>query len=185
TFQAGAQGTTSINYTLPITAPTANQASPTMLAATGVSGSAVTLGWASAASAPLFAVKSSYQDYTTTSLVSDNDLSVSLVSGATYIFEAFLSFTDESGDQTQAKIGFAAPTGTFKFGWNCSADGANTYSTVVNSAGSASNTIQIANNNSSYETFVHVKGIIITTASGTLQLECERVAGTTLRLQAD
>lgn len=41
TFTAGAQGATNINYTLPIALPTTNQ----VLAATGVVGSAVTLGW--------------------------------------------------------------------------------------------------------------------------------------------
>ncbi|HET7152906.1 MAG TPA: hypothetical protein VFJ29_04005, partial [Candidatus Kapabacteria bacterium] len=46
TFQAGAQGATNINYTLPTSLPTANQT----LTATAVAGSAVTLGWASGGS---------------------------------------------------------------------------------------------------------------------------------------
>jgi hypothetical protein len=41
TFQAGAQGATNVNYTLPVALPTTNQ----VLTATGVAGSAVTLGW--------------------------------------------------------------------------------------------------------------------------------------------
>ena len=45
TFQAGAQGVPNINYTLPTSLPTANQA----LTATAVAGSAVTLGWTNAA----------------------------------------------------------------------------------------------------------------------------------------
>ena len=52
TFQAGAQGTNTYNYTLPITTPTANQ----VLAATAVGGAtpyAVTLGWASAMTNPM------------------------------------------------------------------------------------------------------------------------------------
>jgi hypothetical protein len=179
TFAAGAQGSTTINYTLPTTQPSANQ----VLTAASVSGSgpyAVTLGWAAAGgSSPLFAMKSSLQNYTTTGLTSDNDLSLSLSANATYTFEGYLVFSDPNGFGLNAKIAFTVPaSSTLSFGYltpfgvASPSDG-----NVISSSGTATHTISIQNSSTDL-TYVHVRGIVVTSStSGSLLLKCARVGG--------
>ena len=178
---AGAQGTTTINYTLPTSQPSANQ----VLTATAVSGSgpyAVALGWSTPSGGTgsiSFVKKTADQNYTSSSLTNDTHLSLSITSSATYIFEGFLCFSDPNQYGLKPAIAFTVPSGsTIKFGVSSAYGINNVYDgSIVSASGTSSNTISIENGNAQ-ETFVYVKGIVVTGSnSGTLQLKCARVGG--------
>ncbi len=168
TFSAGAQGSTTINYTL----PTSQGASNSVLANDG-SGN---LSW-TPSSSTIFKRKTNQQDYTTTSLVSDTNLYVSLNTNATYTFTCFLSFSDPEYSGNSVKIGFTSPTGsTLKYGINDASAGFGGSRSVINGSGTVSTTISIDNTSTS-ETCVLVTGIVITSSSsGTLQFKCEETS---------
>ncbi|HET6399953.1 MAG TPA: hypothetical protein VFH95_01005, partial [Candidatus Kapabacteria bacterium] len=171
-----------LSYTLPTSAASTSGQQSAM-----VNDGSGNLSWSNIGQIK-FARKTAYQDYTSTALTSDSHLSIALDTSATYTFDAFLSFTDESANGTDGKLAFSVPGGsTLKFGWDDAQNSNPGNSTVVNTSGTATAVaLGIENNNSTYETFVHVKGIVLTgTTSGSLLLKCERVGGTTLRLQAN
>ncbi|HWF43929.1 MAG TPA: hypothetical protein VG537_04740, partial [Candidatus Kapabacteria bacterium] len=186
TFQSGAQGATSINYTLPTLTPSSNQ----VLTATTVSGSAVTLGWAasSGGNSMLFARKTNVQDFVTTGLIVDTNLKLSLSSGSTYIFDAFLSFSDPNASGDNLSIGFNIPANsTIKFGVEDAAIAPGANPTVVSatnaSSTSASTTLSIDNNGTA-ETLIYVKGIVITgSTSDYIQLKCARVGSSAIGIR--
>ena len=171
TFAAGAQGSTTINYTL----PTSQGATNSVMQNDG-SGN---LSWTSMGQI-LFKRKTNQQDYDYTYLVSDTNLFVTLAANATYTFDAFLSFSDPGTNGNSAKIAFTVPAGcTLKFGVNDAESSLNGVPTVVNTSGTSTTTLALYNDAYGVaETFVFVEGIVISgSTSGDLQLKCARVGG--------
>lgn len=107
TFVAGAQGTTSYNYTLPTTTPTANQ----VLTATSVSAPNVTLGWSTPSgggTTSIVKVKLADQDITNNaSPQNDNTLSASLTAGTWHIRGMLIMEVTAGPNGTDARFDFA------------------------------------------------------------------------------
>ena len=125
----------------------------------------------------LFARKLYAQPYSSTSMVNDSNLYLSLSANATYIFDAFLSFSDPAVTGQSPVISFTAPAGcTLKYGVNCAYSTPTTaWGTVVTGSGTSSHTQNINSGWNTEETFVYVKGIVVTGATGgNLQLRCAR-----------
>ncbi len=117
TFKAGAQGSTTINYTLPTTQPSANQ----VLGATSVSGTGpynVTLGWLDSANfigSVEYVIKASDESHSSsTTLQDDNDLTLAIPANQTW--EIVGDLIASSGSTTpNLKMGFTVPSGaTFR-----------------------------------------------------------------------
>ncbi len=168
TLQAGDQGSTTINYTLPTAQPATND----VLTATEISGSgpyAVTLGWASAGgSGPVFASNSSNQDYTGTSLHDVSGLGASVAASATYTFDGFIQISDPNNAGLNYKLAFTAPSGS-TLQWGFIDPTATRTHTIVSGSGTETN--NTFSTNPSAE-MIRVTGILITSSnSGTLQLQ--------------
>ena len=168
TFQAGAQGSTNINYTLPIAPGAANS----KLQNDG-SGN---LSWSSIGVIS-FARKTTDQDVTSTSLTNDNALVLPVLANATYIFHGFLSVSDPNLAGLSYRFAFTSPSGsTLKFGFIDATTPGGVSSTIVN--GSGTQTYQLST--STNEIFIQVDGIVVTGGTaGNLQLQFRKVSGGT------
>lgn len=112
-FRAGAQGA-NINYTLPITTPTVNQ----VLAATAVSGSNVTLGWATSSGSGSAVTSTMGADFN----IPDGDdvlndvtgLSVAVAANTTYEVIGRITL-DETAGGDDLRLRFVGPAGAVLF----------------------------------------------------------------------
>lgn len=127
-----------------------------------------------AALLPLFAKKTATQAVTSsTTLVNDNELFVSVLANATYEVDTFIIYDGAAG--TAIKVGFTAPSGATLDWWNNGTSGGNT--SFINtgpfwgwSAIGTSNTIGTAGAGS--EGVCRPGGILVTSSTpGTFQLQ--------------
>jgi hypothetical protein len=111
TFKAGAQGATTINYTLPTTQPTANQ----VLTASTVTGTGpynVALGWGSGSgSSTVYAIKTADETHaSTTTLQDDDELAVTLGANQTWEITSMIMAMANS-TVPNLKMAFSLPAG--------------------------------------------------------------------------
>lgn len=181
TFQAGAQGVTNINYTLPITAPTAGQ----ILSSTATGA----LSWATAPSV-VFARKTADVILTpsNTTLQPDADLFVPLIANATYEFSGVIAYDGSGGGGTTAsdlKIALNY-TGTFSsFRWSVDQAGTAITPSSITTNATAASTFHVDATTAANTQSIFVSGIIITTGIGNLQFQeaqaTSQAATTTIR----
>jgi hypothetical protein len=170
TFKAGAQGATTINYTLPTAQPTANQ----VLTASTVTGTGpynVALGWAngSGGSSTLYAIKSADESHaSSTTLQDDDELAVTLGANQTWEITSMIMAMANS-TVPNIKIAFSLPAGATMRMWVTGVQD-NTTTAYDNFTLNASNTakkmtIGVTNN----ATLISIHGWVTTsTTSGDL-----------------
>lgn len=167
TFQAGAQGSTSIAYTLPTSQ--------------GVSGSTLqnngsgTLSW-SRVGQVLFGRRTENFNVTSTSLQSDTSLVVQLDSNSVYTFEAFLTVSDVNAAGISISIGIVAPTGSsIKWGYVNPNSALGTGGTTKTSSGAETGLMTMLG---ASEMDLWFRGVVVTSSTpGSLQMRLRKSGG--------
>lgn len=171
TFAAGAQGATSINYTLPTTTPDVDQ----VLTATAVAGNNVTLGWSTPSGGGGGSWPQQYREVwgdvangNAENNLSVADLEVDLDANSVYSFEMLIKLRVDREDQYDGPSAMLFSFGTPE-GWEGTYQSWETYSEGGDGApreSLTSETWQYAND----PTYVVIRGFVRTNGSnGTLQ----------------
>ncbi|MBS1904501.1 MAG: hypothetical protein JSS75_12405 [Bacteroidetes bacterium] len=188
-IKAGAQGTTTINYTLPTSQPSAGQ----VLSASSVSGSGpynVSLGWSTSSgtgTAPEYAIKSADQSIANSAtLTNDNDLSLAIGANETWEVSGELIATSAS-TTPDIKIAFTVPSGATLRIWLTGRveDATTTEESRTLSSSGVGKSISIT---TSAATLIHFQGWVqnsSTSGNVTMQWAQNTSSGTAVVLKAD
>jgi hypothetical protein len=180
TFQAGAQASNYINYTLPTvtTAPTANQ----VLTISSISGNGAlatpyvaALTWSNSGS-EVFAMHTATTNITSTSLAVDPTLQLTLVANATYEFSGVIAYDGAgTGGTTASNLNIAMhfATGTLtSIRWSADQAGTAVSPSSITTDGTAITSFHVDPVTATNDQSIFISGIIVVGATGgTLEVE--------------
>jgi|GEM_PF-2462816 len=170
TLQAPAVIATSHTYTMPAATGTANQVLR-VASAPAPTAAAATLEWATAATAPVFARRTSNQNYALNVLANDAQLVVALSANDVFEFEAMIAY---EGLTTAAamQLAFTVPAGA-TIRWGIVNSGFASISPMsIAVSGTAITDIPVNTTTATNDQVVYVKGLVVMGATpGNLQLQ--------------
>lgn len=155
----------------------------TALRILSVAGTTATLDWTPEAVQPatLFARKAADQAYTATALANDNDLVLSLLGTNTYEFEAVLAY-DGAIAGAGITIGFVCPSATAMRWTIVNGAGSSVAPSSVTGSGNSIADLSVNYSSPGTDMSIHIKGVVVMGAAGTLQLQAASSTGATVNL---
>ncbi|MBS1561315.1 MAG: hypothetical protein JSS89_06895 [Bacteroidetes bacterium] len=182
TLQAPAVIATNHTYTMPAATGTANQVLR-IASVPAPTATSATLEWASAATAPPFARRTSDLAYAATGLVNDPQLAVALTANDVFEFEAMIAYSGVTSAAAM-RLAFTVPAGA-SIRWGIVNGGFASVSPMsVSTSGTAISDIPVNTTTPTNEQVIYVKGLVVMSATaGNLQLQAATTtASTTVNL---